>query len=198
MTPQPEPFSSNPPNAVTRTHGLARDARRRCARAPAMGVALMCVATLCAGDTRSHKARPPRAASSPSTAQILGPSAATMPDALPADTLVYRCGNSYSARPCVGAGTGAPSLDMADARTDAQRRQSEDLTVRDKRLASWYEAGRRERETIASAPTPGRRASASATCIDTAMMSCVPKKPRTRLVLSTTSSSPPMAGKGRN
>ena len=199
MTPQTDPLPPFPPNAVTRVHGLApaaRHARRPRARAPAMGVALMCLATLCAGETRSHKARPPKAASSPSTAQILAPSSATTPDALPPDKVVYRCGNSYSARPCAGAG--ATPLAIADARTDAQRRQSAELTARDKRLAAWYEAGRRERETVASAPAPGRRASATGTCVDTAMMSCVPKKPRTRIVLSSTTTSPPMGAKGKN
>jgi len=153
----------------------------------------VCAGLLCAGDAWPKKARAPRPASAPTTAQILEQSTTTPPDALPPDRRVYRCGNSYSARPCAGA---AP-LDVDDARTDAQRRQSTELTARDKRLASWYEAGRRERERVASAPAAGRRASASGTCIDTAMMRCVPKKPRTRLVLSTTASSPPMAGKGK-
>ena len=159
-----------------------------------MGVALMCLATMCAGETRSHKTRPPKAASSPSTAQILGPSAATAPDALPPDKVVYRCGNSYSARPC--AGTAATPLDIADARTDAQRRQSAELTARDKRLASWYEAGRRERETVASAPAIGRRPSTTGICVDTTMMHCVPKKPQTRHVTTSASTSPtPRASK---
>lgn len=157
-------------------------------------LALVCAGLLCAGDAWPKKARAPRPASAPTTAQILEASTATSPDALPPDRRVYRCGNSYSARPCDGA---AP-LAIADARTDAQRRQSAELTARDKRLASWYEAGRREREGVASAPATRRRASASGTCVDTAMMSCVPKKPRTRLVLSTTASSPAMAGKGKN
>jgi len=134
---------------------------------------------LCAGGAWPKKARAPQPASAPTTAQILGASAATSPDALPPDKRVYRCGNSYSARPCAGA---AP-LDVADARTDAQRRQSAELAARDQRLAAWYEAGRRERERPPSAPARGRTASAAAACTSTLMMSCVPKKPRKRTVV---------------
>jgi len=153
--------------------------------------ALMCAATLCASASAGspHKGRTPRAASSPSTAQILAPSAATVPDDLPPDRHVYRCGSSYSARPCADSDAGP--LDVADARTDAQRRQSTELTARDKRLAAWYEAGRHERERVASAPMAARRASANATCVDTAVKSCLPKKPRVRRVQSS-ASSPPM------
>ena len=139
-------------------------------------LALLCAGLLCADGAWARKARAPKAASAPTTAQILGPSAATPPDALPPDQRVYRCGNSYSARPCAGA---AP-LAVADARTEAQRRQSAELTARDQRLAAWYEAGRRDRERPASAPAAGRPASAAATCTSTIMMSCVPKKPRKR------------------
>ena len=176
MTSSSRPFPAHPP------------------RAPALGLALMCLATLCAADTRSHKARAPKAASSPSTAQILAPSAATVPDALPPDKLVYRCGDSYSAQRCAG----AAALDVADARTDAQRRQSAELTARDKRLAAWYEAGRREREAPASSAAPVRRTIAPATCADTATMHCVPKTPRTRIVSSSGAPSPPLVAKGKN
>jgi hypothetical protein len=157
--------------------------------------ALICLAAWCAsaGATPAHKARSPKAASSPSTAQILAPSADTVPDALPPERAVYRCGSSYSAHPCVGAPK--TPLDVSDARSDAQRRQSAELTVRDKRLAAWYEAGRRQRETVASAPAHGGRKAASAVCTDTAMMTCVPKKPRSRKILTSGASGPSMAGR---
>jgi len=142
-------------------------------------LALLCAGLLCADSAWPKKARVPKPASAPTTAQILGPSAAASPDALPPDKRVYRCGNSYSARPCAGA---AP-LDVDDARTDAQRRQSAELTARDQRLAAWYEAGRHDREKTPSAPASGRPASAAAACTSTIMMSCVPKKPRKRTVV---------------
>ncbi len=177
-----------------RPRAPARDARTRRRRAPAVATcaAMLCAASLCAGASQARKPRAPRAASTPSTAQILAPSAATVPDALPPDRLVYRCGNTYSAQACAD----AKPLAVADARSDAQRRQSEDLTARDKRLAAWYEAGRREREKPASATTAGHRAGAAVECVSTTMMTCVPKKPRTRLVPSTTVSSPAL-GKPR-
>ena len=172
----------------------ARDARaRRQRRRPrAACLALLCAASVCTDAAWARKPRPHKAASAPSTAQILAPSAATVPDALPPDKLVYRCGNTYSSHPCGD----TKALDVADARSDAQRRQSQELTVRDKRLAAWYEAGRREREAVASAPAKGRPASAASACVSTSMMTCVPRKPRTRLVLSTTGSSPAL-GKSR-
>ena len=145
---------------------------------------MLCAAHLCADATSTRKPRHPRAASAPSTAQILAPSAATVPDALPPDKLIYRCGDTYSSHACAD----AKPLAIADARSDAQRRQSQELTARDKRMAAWLEAERHEREKPASAATAGRRASAAAECVSTTMMTCVPKRPRTRLVLSTTGS----------
>jgi hypothetical protein len=110
--------------------------------------ALLCAGSALAHASSSHKPRTPKAASTPSTAQILAPSAATVPDALPTDSRIYRCGNSYSSHTC---GDAKP-LAVADARSDAQRRQSEELTTRDKRLAAWLEAERHEREAAVSAP----------------------------------------------
>jgi hypothetical protein len=144
------------------------------------GLALLCAGVLFADCASAKKPHAPRPASAPTTAQILAPSVATVPDALPPDRLVYRCGSSYSSLPCDAA---QKPLDVADARSEAQRRQSEDLTVRDKRLAAWYEAGRREREKLPSSPVSGRPASAAApVCTSTTMMTCVPKKPRKRTV----------------
>ncbi len=97
-----------------------------------------------------------------------------MPDALPPDRTIYRCGNSYSARPCGD----APPLDVADARSPAQRLQAEDVAARDKRLAAWLEAGRHDRERAASAPGRARGARAMAGCADTAANPCTPKKPQ--------------------
>lgn len=159
----------------------------------ATGLALLCAGILFADGASAKKAHAPRPASAPTTAQILAPSAATVPDALPVDRLVYRCGSSYSPQPCDRV---QKPLDVADARSEAQRRQSEDLTVRDKRLAAWYEAGRHEREKLPSAPTQGRPASAAAAiCTSTTMMTCVPKKPRKRTVSVHGATTAVLAGK---
>ena len=165
--------------------GRARDARpgrARRPRAPALCAAMLCAGSLWADAAQARTPRVPRAASTPSTAQILAPSAATVPDALPPDRVVYRCGNSYSPRAC--ADEAATPLDVADARSDAQRRQAEDVSARDKRLASWLEAGRREREKVASEPARARVSHASAGCVETATIACTPKKPRPRHAVS--------------
>jgi hypothetical protein len=154
------------------TARATQPARARRTRTPALCVAMLCAGTLWAG-AQARTPRAPRAASTPSTAQILAPSAAAVPDALPPDRTIYRCGNSYSARPCGD----APPLDVADARSPAQRLQAEDVAARDKRLASWLEAGRHERERAASPERP-RVARASTACADTAANPCKPKKPR--------------------
>jgi hypothetical protein len=124
---------------------------------------------------------PPRAASTPSTAQILAPSAATAPDALPPDRVVYRCGSSYSPRPCDAA---TAPLHVSDGRSEAQRLQADDVTARQKRLAAWLEAGRRERDKTASVPARGRVVRASTACVESAAITCVPKKPRPRHAVS--------------
>ena len=158
----------------------------------ATGLALLCAGVLFSDGASAKKAHAPRPASAPTTAQILAPSAATVPDALPPDRLVYRCGSSYSSLPCDAA---QKPLDVADARSEAQRRQSQDLTGRDKRLAAWYEAGRHEREKPPSAPAQGRPASAAAVCTSTIMMTCVPKKPRKRTVSVHGATNATLAGK---
>jgi hypothetical protein len=175
VTPEFEP--QYPLHQATVASALARDAHRRRARTSC--AALLC-ACCCVAAAAAKKPHPPKAASSPSTEQILAPSAATIPDALPLDKQVWRCGSSYSGRPCPGSDT--KPLDIADARSDAQRRQAIDLTARDKRLAAWYEAARRAREQAASAPTPGRAASTIAVCTSTATMTCVRRKSETRHV----------------
>lgn len=176
--------SSLSPTPSPRLRALARHARARRPRTRAICAAMLCAAHLCADAAAARKPKHPKAASAPSTAQILAPSAATVPDALPTDKTIYRCGNTYSSHACAG----AKLLDVADARSDAQRRQSQELTARDKRMAAWLEAERHEREKVASAPTAGRRASAIVECASTTMMTCVPKKPRNRHAVSATAS----------
>jgi len=156
------PLSSNRvgANAPRARHAPSHQpARRR-----AVPLALACLAGLGACQAHAgHKSRPAKPASAPTTAQILAPSRATVPDVLPPDTTVYRCGSAYSSHPCAG-GDSAP-LDVADARSDAQRRQSQDVAARDQRLAAWYEAGRLQREAAASRPARG--ASAVGGCVAT-------------------------------
>ena len=183
MTTRPR-LSSFAPPCASRPRALARHARARRPHGRAICAAMLCAAHLCVDATSARKPRAPKAASTPSTAQILAPSAATVPDALPADKAIYRCGNTYSTHAC----SDTKPLDVADARSDAQRRQAADLTVRDKRLASWYEAGRRERETVASGPASTRRAAAGPQCVSNTVMTCVPKKPRSRNEISTAAS----------
>jgi hypothetical protein len=159
----------------------ARECRRsRDARTRALCAALICAGGLCALPSHARTPKPTKAASTPSTAQILAPSAATQPDALPPDRQVYRCGNSYSAHPCAG----ATPLDVSDARSAQQRAQAEDVLARDKRLASWLEAGRRERDGAASAPKMARTRAIKGACVETAAIACVPKKPRPRHAMS--------------
>ena len=166
-----------------------RHATPRRACAPALCAALLCAGGLWMNAVQARTPRAPRAASTPSTAQVLAPSAATVPDALPADRTIYRCGNSYSARPC---GDAAP-LDVADTRSQAQRLQAEDVSARDQRLASWLEAGRHERERAASAPATARVARAPSRCEETAATSCTPKKPRPRHAVFKTPKAPKAA-----
>jgi len=152
---------------------------------------MACTGALWTAPAQATKAKHPRAASSPSTAQILAPSAATVPDALPPDRTIYRCGNRYSSTPCGD----APALDVADARSDAQRRQADDLAARDKRLASWMEAGRRERDTVASEPRRSRDLATTPTCVDTAKFKCVPRKTPMRRTVGKAAASAPVASR---
>jgi hypothetical protein len=183
---RPRGASAGAPVQVSaRGHGLAL------ARAPAIATALWGALVLGVDASQARTPRAHKAASAPSTEQVLAPSAATVPDPLPPARQVWRCGSSYSAQPC--ADTAARPLDVADPRSDAQRRQSLEVTARDKRLAAWYEAARRQGELAASAAVPARAPAAPATCVDTTMMHCVPKKPRTRAVTSGGASRPALA-----
>ena len=150
----PTRLSIPTPTPTGRARPLARDARTRRRRALAVATcaAMLQAASLSAAAAQARKPRAPKAASTPSTAQILAPSAATVPDALPPDRLIYRCGNTYSSQACPN----AKRVDVADARSDAQRRQSDELTARDKRLAAWLEAQRHEREAAASTASATR------------------------------------------
>jgi hypothetical protein len=92
----------------------------------------------------------------------------------PPETTVYRCGSSYSPRPCAG----AEPLAIADARSNAQRLQAEDVAARDKHLAAWLEEKRRERETL---PEPAKKTSQAAArkCVASPTVTCPEKKPKT-------------------
>ena len=90
--------------------------------------------------------------------------------ALGQDAPVYRCGNTYQAKPCAG---GLP-VDVADPRSEAQRREAEAARQRDAALARQMSAERRaaEREAARSggaanlgpraAPAPAKPAPAGA------------------------------------
>ena len=158
------------------TASNARAARPARQRAPALCAAMLCAGSLWADAAHARTPRAPRAASAPTTAQILAPSSATVPDPLPPDRAIYRCGNSYSPRPC---GDVAP-LDVDDGRTQAQRRQADDVAARDKRLAAWLEAGRHERERAASEPARKRVARATPGCAERTASGCAPNKARRR------------------
>ena len=136
---------------------------------------MACVGGLSAPPVHAHAPKPPRAASTPSTAQILAPSVATVPDALPAERTIYRCGNSYSSHPCAD----AKPLDVDDSRSADQRLQGAELAVRDKRMASWLEAERREREGAASEHKK-TRARAATPCVDTGNVACEVRKSKVR------------------
>ena len=157
---------------------------------PFHAAALLCAGTLWAHAAAARTPRPQRAPSSPSTAQILAPSAATVPDALPPDKTIYRCGNAYSAQAC---GDARP-LDVQDARTDAQRRQSQEITARDQRLAAWLEAERHGREAAVSAPRNAGRAVAPTVCVDKPGKPCRPR-PQARRVVTLAASAPSMPDK---
>ena len=62
------------------------------------------------------------------------------------DAPVYRCGNSYSAKPCVG----ATRVDAADPRSDAQRREALAAQQADAKLARQMAADRRTAERDAA------------------------------------------------
>jgi hypothetical protein len=162
--------------ARARSRASRTGRRSRDARLSALCAALICAGSLGATPSHARTAKPSRAASTPSTAQILAPSAATKPDALPPDRQVFRCGNTYSPHPCAE----AKPLDVSDARSDDQRAQAEDVAARDKRLASWMEAQRRERDTPASAPGTKPAKAVRIACVESAAIACVPKKPRPR------------------
>jgi len=136
---------------------------------------MVCAGSLCASAAQARATKPPRAASTPSTAQILAPSVATVPDALPPDRAIYRCGNSYSPQPCAD----AKPLDLDDSRSADQRSQGAQLAARDKRMASWLEAERHERDGAASEPKKSRTRAGTA-CVDTATVACEVRKPRVR------------------
>ncbi len=62
--------------------------------------------------------------------------------AQPADAPVYRCGNSYSAKPCPG----ATVVDVADPRSAAQQQDARQASQRDAALARQMTAERQAAE----------------------------------------------------
>jgi hypothetical protein len=60
---------------------------------------------------------------------------------------VYRCGNSYSQKPCAG----AIAVNTDDPRTDTQRAEAKQALASDKALAKDLEANRRKEEALALA-----------------------------------------------
>jgi hypothetical protein len=74
---------------------------------------------------------------------------------------VYRCGNSYSHRPCAA----AIAVDVDDGRTEGQRLAATRAAMRDARLADTLTRERRQRDAAASRQSaahigPARAASA--------------------------------------
>ena len=177
MTTQTRPhalFPAKPAHARAPARN-GQDAHARRARAPALCAAMLCAGSLLADAAQARTPRAPRAASTPSTAQILAPSAAVVPDALPAEQQVYRCGNTYSPHACPD----ARPLDVADPRSAGQRLQADDVAARDKRLAAWLEAGRHEREGAASEPRTARTRVVNG-CVASASVVCEIRKPKVR------------------
>lgn len=63
---------------------------------------------------------------------------------------IYKCGNSYSQTPCVGAST----LNINDARTAAQKQQTDAATRTDAKLAQSLEKSRLAQEKMAGDRPP--------------------------------------------
>ena len=149
---------------------------------PAVVAIELMLGAVCCDPAQAHaptSARAQRAANAASSART--PAWAT--DGPPVETTVYRCGNSYSARPC---GDTRP-LDVDDPRTEAQRLQAADVAAREQRLVAWLEAQRREREAApaAVAPSAGRGTRAAAPCGASTTPDCPAK--RVRLAIHKTS-----------
>jgi hypothetical protein len=64
---------------------------------------------------------------------------------------VYRCGSEYRPSPCPGGET----VNVDDARTDAQRREAAGAARSDAKAASQLERERRQREAAANGPPIG-------------------------------------------
>jgi hypothetical protein len=72
---------------------------------------------------------------------------------------IYKCGNSYSQTPC----TGASTLNLDDARTSAQKQQTDAATRSDTKLAQSLEKNRIAQEKVTSTrPPAASQAGASA------------------------------------
>ena len=153
---------------------------------------LVCTGAMCCMPAPARESRVPHAARPASTprtdAEALGPPLVPglYAPGPPPDRTVYRCGNTYSAQAC---GAARP-LDVDDARTPSQRRQGEDVAARDKRLAAWLEAQRRERDAVASAPK-GARVADKGCAITAAVVVVCPKPPKWRRATGKASTSGP-------
>jgi hypothetical protein len=62
---------------------------------------------------------------------------------------VYRCGNSYSTAPCIG----ATAVDVDDSRDAAQRAEARSVAARERQLAAELVRDRHERELAARPAT---------------------------------------------
>jgi hypothetical protein len=88
---------------------------------------------------------------------------------------VYKCGNSYSQTPCTSANT----LTLDDARTAAQKQQTDAATRTDAKLAQSLEKARIAQEKLAAAqPTPAPKVATSAAqrSPDTVVHKITPKR----------------------
>jgi K+-sensing histidine kinase KdpD len=68
---------------------------------------------------------------------------------------VYRCGNSYSQKPCAG----AIAVNTDDPRTDSQRSEAKQALASDKALAKDLDATRRKEDALALAQLKAAQAS---------------------------------------
>ncbi|MET0383493.1 MAG: hypothetical protein ABW032_08730 [Burkholderiaceae bacterium] len=125
----------------------------------------------------AHAASPPHPATAAPAAADLMPAAHAFSPPPPSDERIYRCGDSYSPRPC-GA---TPPIDVRDPRTALQHRQAEDVAARDRRLAAWLEAERREREAPPPRVPEKARPQTSRACVPAPPAACPIQPSRRRI-----------------
>jgi hypothetical protein len=81
-------------------------------------------------------------------APAAGKAVGSIADSTTSPAVIYRCGSLYTQTPCPG----ATPMQADDPRTADERRQAEDITAREKRLAAALEAERLQRERPPPAP----------------------------------------------